>query len=286
MELPRPFQPKNPRFLAEVATRLQAIGPELPEAGDPAFEHPLAQLEARVQEHPIASDPALTHRLRAAAGIERLEREVARLTRRIVGRGDSLARTFDRVLELLEAWRYVDGWSLTDAGTMLARMYTEGDLVITEAMRRGLLDGLDHAALAAVVSCVAYERRGGDGDVPAAPRRWPDQLVAARCRAVEGIWRELVLAERDSRLPETRQPDPGFAAAIHGWVLGGDLADLLDEDDMTGGDFVRNVKQVVDLLRQVAAAAPHEATRSAAHRAADGCIRGVVLASSQVAPPE
>ena len=283
VELPRPFQPKDPRFLAEVATRLRAIDTELPEAGDPAFEHPLDLLEARVREHPVASDPALTHRLRAAAGIERLEREITRLTRRIVGRGDSLARTFDRVLDLLEAWRYVDDWSLTPAGEMLARMYTEGDLVITEAMRRGALDGLDPAGLAAVVSCVAYERRGSDGDAPTAPRRWPDQTVAARCRAVEGIWRELLGAERDARLTESRQPDPGFTTAIHGWAEGGDLADLLDEDEMTGGDFVRNVKQVVDLLRQVAAAAPQESTRDAAHRAADACVRGVVLASSQVA---
>jgi hypothetical protein len=86
------------------------------------------------------------------------------------------------------------------------------------------------------------------------PRRWPDPLVAARCRAVDAIWRDLLGAERDARLPETRQPDPGFTTAIHGWVLGGDLADLLDEDEMTGGDFVRNVKQVVDLLRQIAQA--------------------------------
>jgi ATP-dependent RNA helicase HelY len=285
VELPRPFEPKNPKFIAEVATRLREVDPELPEVGDPAFEDPLELLETRVREHPAASDPALTHRLRAAASVERLEREVARLTRRIVGRGDSLARTFDRVLDLLEAWRYVDGWSLTEAGTMLARMYTEGDLVITEAMRRGALDGLEPAQLAAVASCVAYERRGSDSDGPVPPRRWPDQLVAARSRAVDAIWRDLLGAERDARLPETRQPDPGFTTAIHGWVLGGDLADLLDEDEMTGGDFVRNVKQVVDLLRQVAQAAPNPETKAAAHAAADACLRGVVLASSQVAAP-
>ncbi len=284
VELPRPFEPKNPKFLAEVATRLRGIDTDAFDIGDDSGDR-IDTLEELVAAHPVASDPALAARLRAAAGIERSEREVTRLVRRITGRGDSLARTFDRVLDLLIAWRYVEGWELTEAGAMLARMYTEGDLVITEAMRRGLLDDLDAPALAAVVSCVAYERRGSDADGPTPPRQWPNQLVAARCRAVDGIWRDLAAAERDARLPETRQPDPGFATAIHGWVHGGELADLLDEDEMTGGDFVRNVKQVVDLLRQVGLAAPEATTRHAARSAADACVRGVVLASSQLVTP-
>ena len=36
------------------------------------------------------------------------------------------------------------------------------------------------------------------------------------------------------------------------------------------GDFVRNVKQLVDLLRQLAVVAPDPPTAAAAHRAADG----------------
>jgi hypothetical protein len=56
---------------------------------------------------------------------------------------------------------------------------------------------------------------------------------------------------------------------------------------MTGGDFVRNVKQVIDLLRQIATVAPLPETRSAAERAASRLLRGVVAASAQVsiAPP-
>ena len=42
------------------------------------------------------------------------------------------------------------------------------------------------------------------------PRRWPNQEVARRSRALDGVWRDLHLAEREARLPETRRPDPGF----------------------------------------------------------------------------
>ena len=47
-------------------------------------------------------------------------RTSAGLERRIQGRTESLARQFDRVLRVLEAWGYVDGWSLTEAGEQLA----------------------------------------------------------------------------------------------------------------------------------------------------------------------
>jgi ATP-dependent RNA helicase HelY len=97
-----------------------------------------------------------------------------------------------------------------------------------------------------------YQRRGPDGDEPMPPRRWPAQIVRKRVGEIERIWRDLHLTERDQRLRETRRPDPGFTAAIHAWAEGDDLGDILEEEEMTGGDFVRNVKQVIDLLRQLA----------------------------------
>jgi ATP-dependent RNA helicase HelY len=51
---------------------------------------------------------------------------------------------------------------------------------------------------------------------------------------------------------------------------------------MTGGDFVRNVKQLIDLLRQVGDVAPRPETASTARSAADALFRGVVAASSTV----
>jgi ATP-dependent RNA helicase HelY len=221
--------------------------------------------------------------VQAAARAERLERDITRLERRVRSRTESLARQFDRVLRVLEAWGYVDGWALTDGGELLARLYTETDLLLAEALREGLLDGLDAPDLAAVLSCFTYERRGPDGNRPLPAPQWPSREVAARVRKVERIWRELAYNEDDAGLPETRAPDPGFAAVLHDWVEGQDLeAVLSDDEDVTGGDFVRNVKQCVDLLRQVADVAPERDTAESASTAADACLRGVVAASSVV----
>jgi ATP-dependent RNA helicase HelY len=91
--------------------------------------------------------------------------------------------------------------------------------------------------------------------------------------------------ERDERLQETRPPDPGFTAAIHAWAVGDDLVEVLEDEEMTGGDFVRNVKQIIDLLRQVGDVAPNPTTGATARAAADACLRGVVAASSIVTIP-
>jgi ATP-dependent RNA helicase HelY len=90
------------------------------------------------------------------------------------------------------------------------------------------------------------------------------------------------VVEDEAGLPETRPPDGGFTTVAHAWAKGSDLEDVLLDEDMTGGDFVRNVKQLIDLLRQVGDVAPSPATAAAARSAADALFRGVVAASSTV----
>ncbi|HEY7106036.1 MAG TPA: DEAD/DEAH box helicase [Acidimicrobiia bacterium] len=278
IRLPEPFAPRNPAFRRQAAERLRRA--DLHEDGrSRRVDSHIAELEDAVARHPVVRDPDLAARVRAAEALERLEREVARLERRVRSRSESLARQFDRVLRVLEAWGYVDEWSLTDAGERLARVYTETDLLVTEAIDEGVLDGVRAPELAALVSCFTYERRGPEGQQPMPPPRWPTKTVAKRARDVERIARDLNANEGDAGLPETRLPDPGFTPYVHDWAAGDTLAEVLDDDEMTGGDFVRHVKQCIDLLRQIADVAPDPATRARAREAAQACHRGVVAAS-------
>jgi ATP-dependent RNA helicase HelY len=283
VELPRPFAPRSPGFQRATAALLRRLPDADPTADD--ADARVEQLQAEVHAHPLHGAPGADAALRGAFQAERIGREVDRLERRIAGRTETLARQFDRVLAVLESWGYVRDWELLPGGYLLSRLNTESDLVVAESVRTGLLDDVEPAALAAIVSCFVYQRRGPDGDEPMPPRRWPAQIVRKRVGEIERIWRDLHLTERDQRLRETRRPDPGFTAAIHAWAEGDDLGDILEEEEMTGGDFVRNVKQVIDLLRQLAEVAPESATARAAHQAADRCRRGVVAASSTVTVP-
>jgi ATP-dependent RNA helicase HelY len=229
--------------------------------------------------HPVAECPDARKHIRALEKAGRLRSEVASIERSIRSRTESLARQFDRVLRILDAWDYVDGWSLTEAGDVLARLYHESDLLVAEALRSGAFDGLDAAAVAGLASVFSYETRGpGPGPTP-----WfPSHKVKERWSRIEALAAELNAAEEEAGLPQTRPPDSGFVALAYGWAAGEELDEVIADEDMSGGDFVRNVKQLIDLLRQLGDIAPVVETAAAARTAADNLFRGVVSASSVV----
>jgi ATP-dependent RNA helicase HelY len=104
--------------------------------------------------------------------------------------------------------------------------------------------------------------------------------VRARWGDVERLAAELQADEGAAGLPATRAPDAGFAALAHAWAAGEPLGDVLGDEDLSGGDFVRNVKTLIDLVRQVGDIAPDPATARAARQAAEALHRGVVSVSS------
>ena len=64
------------------------------------------------------------------------------------------------------------------------------------------------------------------------------------------------------------------------WARGERLARVLERAELAPGDFVRNAKQLVDLLRQLATVSPDRVTAATAHDAASALQRGVVAASA------
>jgi ATP-dependent RNA helicase HelY len=94
------------------------------------------------------------------------------------------------------------------------------------------------------------------------------------------VWSELDEVEKDNRLSFLRQPDLGFAWAAHAWARGRPLETVL-QPDLTPGDFVRAVKQLMDLLGQIAVAAgAGSELASTAHAAVDALRHGVVAYTS------
>ena len=281
VELPAPYNPNNRAFQHQVgdALRRTRVDPGIPTAvpEPPEVVVPADGAVREAEAHPVADCPDREAHLRSAVQAERVARELEDLHRQVRGRTESLARRFDRVLRLLEAWGYLEGWALTDAGQVLARTYHEADLLVAEAMTTGVLDDLDVPSLAALVSCFTYEHRGRDR--PPEPR-FPSSTVRERFTQLRHLAEELNVDEEQAGLPATRLPDAGFAHLAHAWAAGRGLAEVLDDEELTGGDFVRNVKQLVDLLRGVADVAPVPATAARARQAADALHRGVVTASS------
>jgi ATP-dependent RNA helicase HelY len=79
-------------------------------------------------------------------------------------------------------------------------------------------------------------------------------------------------------LLRTWLPEAGFSAIAYAWASGHDLEDLFD-DDLAAGDFVRNCRQLIDVMRQLRDEFPK--LRVAAADGIDRVDRGVVAAGGR-----
>ncbi len=297
MSLPKRVEHRQPRVRRDLASALRsaAAGLVIPEGrrrrgGDvDADTNPeLAALRDELRRHPAHSRPDREDMTRVGERFLRVERENSQLRQKIAAATNSLARTFDRIVGLLSERGFVvvDGADLkaTDDGRLLARIYSESDLLVAECLRTGAWQDLAPAELAAVVSAVVYESRGGDGPAP----RLRDAPTAGLRRALVATQRlsgQLRADENRHRIGPSREPDEGFVTAAYTWATTGNLAAALEAADgggsvLSAGDFVRWCRQILDLLDQVRIAAPHPTLRAAAKRAIDDVRRGVVAVDS------
>ncbi|HUL27376.1 MAG TPA: DEAD/DEAH box helicase [Streptosporangiaceae bacterium] len=238
----------------------------------------IARLRRRLRQHPCHACPDREEHARQAERHARLEREVQQLEAGVAGRSHVIARTFQRVCAVLGQLGYLDGDTVTADGRRLADLYTELDLLAAECLRRGLWSGLDPAGLAACVSALTFEARKAED---AAPPRLPGGPAREVLAAMVSVWAELSAVEQEHKLAFLREPDLGFAWAAHAWARGKPLESVLGPD-LTPGDFVRAVKQLMDLLGQIAVAAGRGTPLGVTARQAVDALRHGVVAYSSV----
>ena len=296
MPLPKRVEHRNPRVRRDLASALRsaAAGLDVPSvkakrSGPPKerdVDPELAGLREQLRRHPAHDLPEREAKARLAERYLRIERDNEQIRQKIAAATNSLARTFDRIVVLLTERGFIDSKDgdprVTDDGRLLARIYSESDLLVAECLRSGTWEGLDAAELAAVLSSVLYESRG---DAPGAPGGTdiPTGTLRRALNQTRRLWTELRADEQRHRIAQSREPEDGFVAAIYRWANTGDLTTALAASDASGtgtplsaGDFVRWCRQVLDLLDQVRNAAPTPALRATAKRAINDIRRGVV----------
>ena len=278
--------PKHRRDLAATVRNKLAAHPELArrpasvdgQRVDGAEQAEIARLRTQLRQHLCHRCPDLADHIHQAEQRERLAQEVANLEAAVAGRTHVIARTFERVCSVLEHLGYLDGDTVTPDGQRLADLYTELDLLAAESLRRGLWDGLAPEELVACVSALTFESRQSDDPEPP---RLPGGRVREVLASMTTIWGELDGIEKAHGLSFLREPDFRFAWAAHAWARGKSLETVLGPD-VTPGDFVRAIKQLIDLLGQVAVAAGHDSPLAATARSAVGALRRGVVAYSSV----
>ncbi len=297
VRVPKSFNGRNPQMRRDLASALRSRthdfappppGKRQPAKGalDPAVDREIQGLRDQLRAHPCHACPDREEHDRWAQRWFKLDRDAATLRRRVETRTNTVARQFDRVCDVLTALGYLTREGspggggevrVTDQGQHLMRIYSELDLVAAESLRLGLWDDLTVPELAAALSVLVFEARRPDD---ASPPRVPGGQVRDVIKEMVKLWGRLDALERDHHLDFLRQPDAGFAWAAYRWAEGDELDDVLNVVELAAGDFVRWVKQLLDLAGQVADAAGDGPLRDTAREVVKAVRRGVVAYSS------
>ncbi|WP_419841431.1 DEAD/DEAH box helicase [Candidatus Poriferisodalis sp.] len=225
-----------------------------------------------------SSSQGQRHLIEAERHVEQVAARVSRLKERIKLAEGGLVRRLDAVSDVLNAFECADGWSLTPTGDCLRAVFHESDLLTVLCLRDGVFDHVEPAQLAGLVSLLTYAHRSSQP--PPAPC-YPDQDSRTRAAHVFELAAQIRRAEHQRAMATSRAPDASFFATVYAWADGTPYADLRLSDAGTdqmlpGGDFVRQMRQLIDLLDRIADVAQQQRTRRVAAEARQALDRGVV----------
>ncbi|MCU1541716.1 MAG: helicase [Arthrobacter sp.] len=267
IRIPKSFNAKVPKSRRDLASSVRnAIRenrpPAPPNRNDdfgraaalPNQEKRIAELRRELRAHPCHGCSEREDHARWSERWWKLRQETDGLVRQIQGRTNTIAKTFDRVCGVLAAYGYLetsDSGVLTISrdGQRLRRIYGEKDLLISQSLRMGAFSDLDAAEVAALVSVLVYQAKREDRGLRP---KMPSVSLESAVDTVVREWSALEDVEEANKLPLTGEPELGLVWPIYKWAKGRHLQDVLSGTDLAAGDFVRWVKQVIDLLDQLA----------------------------------
>ena len=140
--------------------------------------------------------------------------------------------------------------SISPDGQRLRRIYGEKDLLISQSLRMGAFNDLDAAEVAALASVLVYQAKREDRGL-----RPQDAERLAGIRGGHRGPRMVRTGGRGGSRTSCRSPvSPSLAwsGPCTSGPSGRHLQEVLNGTDLAAGDFVRWVKQVIDLLDQLA----------------------------------
>ena len=156
MQLPKRVEHRNPRVRRDLASALRsaAAGLDVPSVRPSAAARRKSATSIpnwpgcvnNCAGIPRTTLPDREAKARLAERYLRIERDNEQIRQKVAAATNSLARTFDRIVVLLTERGFIDGNDgdpkVTDDGRLLARIYSESDLLVAECLRSGTWEGL------------------------------------------------------------------------------------------------------------------------------------------------
>ncbi len=217
------------------------------------FDLKIANLKRELRAHPCHSCPDREAHARWAERYFRLAKETDGVIKQIESRTNQVAKTFDRISQMLLELGYFevigDDIESTTDGKRLAQIYGERDLLVSECLRQNCWERVDAPTLAALIAALVFEPRFEDESLhPKLPKGEFGQAF----EKTMAIWDNLQEISRTYRLSLTGEPDASMAIEMQRWANGARLDSVLKATGMLAGDFIRWCKQTIDLLEQLA----------------------------------
>jgi ATP-dependent RNA helicase HelY len=253
--------------------------------GKPERQKDIDLLRRALRRHPCHGCDERESHARWADRWWRLERDTEKIRRQISQRTGAIGVVFDRVVAVLTELDYLrlgesgDEYTLTVHGTRLRRIYGERDLLVAECIRRQVWSELDPAGLAGMVAALVHEER--HDDLPVRPGDLPPGIFARVLSDTEELWAKLDKLERSHRLAGSEPLAAPRSWSMWQWAGGAALHEVIEDDDVAVGDFVRLCKQVMDVLDHIAQV-DDGPVGSAAEIAKGQVFRGIVALSSLI----
>jgi ATP-dependent RNA helicase HelY len=237
----------------------EAAGAATPEEGELASA--VAMLKEELESNPCHSCQHNQRCFEAARRVEKIGRQVGGAKKERASGQDVVSRRLVEVIEVLNEFGFLEGNALTPRGEMLRRVYNECDMLLVEALEEGLLSRLEPRELVAFASWFIYESRDG-GDEDERRRGSGDRLhlqggLGETLERLDAMLVRMKEAEARHGLDFLGTIDTGFGEESYLWGGGAELEHMLQRfPDRSVGDMVRTMKQMIDLLRQLAEVSP------------------------------
>ncbi len=233
-----------------------------------------ALLEEKLRNHPVHQCPERESHASLGHQYARLIRERNAVATKINASSAKIVEEFQAVCQVLRRLGFLNGDKVTARGERLRRIYGERDLLVAQVIAEGSWAGLNAEELAAIVAGVVYEPRGddtGSGDSTylgsvALEEAWGETMAA---------YKRIHKVEVGANSEVTPEPSPTLVRPMFRWARGASLAKILEETELSGGDFVRWVRQVLDMLDQLRRLDDSDLARTA-NRARQKLLHGVV----------
>ncbi|HWC03640.1 MAG TPA: DEAD/DEAH box helicase [Methylomirabilota bacterium] len=197
---------------------------------------------------------------------------------------DAIWQEYRRVLEVLDAFDAVQRGVLRPKGELVASLRHDHELLVAEAVHRGVFDDATAAEVAALVSCLIEDARSAE-DEPSRRLLRERPRLRRRVRQMEEAAEAIMAVQRRVGLHRPARVQTGFVAAVFRWASGDDDWARVVTQSFGGheGDLIRAMRRLIDLLRQIAEGpeVPGGVAR-AADSAAGILDRGIVLESALI----